>query len=111
MNKKYIDAEALKEHISSFTGMFTDEGFMVDMHAVLGAIDFMAYDSAIIDGDDMIDIERWKRKLHRDKKRLKLLQDDEANLSKWGQHDLGYFKGMVAVVEDLFDELGIDIED
>lgn len=104
MNKKYIDAEALKEHISSFTGMFTDEGFMVDLQAVLNAINFLSDDIGI-------DVKYWKRKLNRDKKRLKVLRDNEANLSKWGQHDLGYFKGMVAVLEDLFDELGIEVEE
>ena len=46
MSKKYIDAEALKEHISSFTGMFTDYGFMVDLQAVLRAIDFLSDDCA-----------------------------------------------------------------
>lgn len=36
-----IDADALKKHVISFTGMFTDElGFAVSMDAVLGAIDF-----------------------------------------------------------------------
>lgn len=103
MSKKYVDAEALKEHIGSFTGMFTDEGFMVDLQAVLRAIDFLSDDVGI-------DVDHWKRKLSRDKKRLKALQDNEGNLSKWGQHDLGYFKGMVRVLEDLFDELGIEVE-
>lgn len=104
MGKRYIDVEALKKHISSFTGMFTDEGFMVDLQAVLRAIDFLSDDAGI-------DVEYWQRKLSRDKKRLKALRDNEANLSKWGQHDLGYFKGMVAVLEDLFDELGIEVEE
>ena len=45
--KKYVDAEALKEHVGSFTGMFTDEGFMIDMQAVLRAIDFMADDGEV----------------------------------------------------------------
>lgn len=34
-----IDANELKDHIKYFTGMFTDEGFMVDLHAVLRAIE------------------------------------------------------------------------
>ena len=38
---RLIDADALKKHVISFTGMFTDElGFAVSMDAVLGAIDF-----------------------------------------------------------------------
>lgn len=35
-----IDADALKSHVRSFTGMFTDDGFFVSIDAVLGAIDF-----------------------------------------------------------------------
>ena len=37
---RLIDADALKEHLSSYCGMFTDEGFMVRLEAVLGGIDF-----------------------------------------------------------------------
>ena len=37
---RYIDADALKEHTKSYTGMFTDEGFMVNLEAVLHGIDF-----------------------------------------------------------------------
>ena len=37
---RLIDADALKEHISSYAGMFTDEGFMVNLQAVLNGIDF-----------------------------------------------------------------------
>lgn len=41
MEPRLIDANALKEHISSFTGRFTDDGgFEVSMDAVLNAIDF-----------------------------------------------------------------------
>lgn len=35
-----IDADALKEHIQSYTGMFTDEGFMVNLEAILRGVDF-----------------------------------------------------------------------
>lgn len=43
---RLIDADLLKEHISSYAGMFTDEGFMVRLEAVLCGIDFQstAYD-------------------------------------------------------------------
>lgn len=37
---RLIDADALKEHVRSFTGMFTDEGFFVSLDAVLNAIDY-----------------------------------------------------------------------
>ncbi len=33
-----IDADLLAENIKSFAGLFTDEGFMIDYHAVLSAI-------------------------------------------------------------------------
>ena len=36
---RYIDADKLKEHIASFTGMFNEESFMIDYNAVLTAID------------------------------------------------------------------------
>lgn len=36
-----IDADALKDHLKSYTGMFTDElGFVVSLVAVLNGIDF-----------------------------------------------------------------------
>ena len=34
------DLDELKERISSYAGMFTDEGFMVDLTAVLRGIEF-----------------------------------------------------------------------
>ena len=38
---EYIDREALKQHIGSYAGMFTDElGFAVSLPAVLSGIDF-----------------------------------------------------------------------
>ena len=46
VDKARIIIEALKEHIRSLTGVFTDEGFMVDLQAVLNAIDFIANDGA-----------------------------------------------------------------
>ena len=38
---KLINAKDLEDHIKSFAGMFTDDGFMVRLEAVLGAIDLM----------------------------------------------------------------------
>ena len=40
MQNDLISRSALKEHIGSFAGMFTDEGFMVDLTAVLAGIDY-----------------------------------------------------------------------
>lgn len=38
---EYIEREALKKHLASYAGMFTDElGFVVSLEAVLGGIDF-----------------------------------------------------------------------
>lgn len=41
-NQDMISRSALKDHVSSYAGMFTDElGFAVSMEAVLRGIDFM----------------------------------------------------------------------
>ncbi len=37
---EYIERGSLRKHIGSFTGMFTDDGFLVNLQAVLNAIDF-----------------------------------------------------------------------
>ena len=38
---EYIEREALKDHLMSYAGMFTDElGFAVSLQAVLNGIDF-----------------------------------------------------------------------
>lgn len=53
---RLIDADLLKEHIGSYAGMFTDEGFMVNLDAVFRGIDFQptAYDVEAVVG------ELWK---------------------------------------------------
>lgn len=52
-NMRLIDANALKEHISSFAGRFTEGGgFEISMDAVLGAIDFAK-------GVDAEPVRRW----------------------------------------------------
>lgn len=58
-----------------------------------------------------IDIKKYQRRLHRAKQHLKELSDNEKNLSEWGKHDLGYFKGYVAALEHLFDDLDIEVEE
>jgi len=58
-----------------------------------------------------IDIKKYQRKLHRAKQHLKELRANEKNLSKWGKHDLGYFKGYVTALENLFDDLDIEVEE
>lgn len=48
MNKDLIERNALKEHIGSYAGMFTDElGFAVSMEAVLRGIDFVPAADAV----------------------------------------------------------------
>ena len=40
---EYIEREALREHLMSYAGMFTDElGFVVSLSAVLNGVDFQA---------------------------------------------------------------------
>lgn len=112
MSKRYIDAEALKQYISNCNAaIFTNKGYLIDLQAVLTTIDIMPDVSSTLNSNNTLDIKYWKRKLHRNRESLKRLKDNEENLSKWGQHDLGYFRGMVTVVEDLFDELGIEVEE
>ena len=36
-------AEEYKDQIKNYTGMFTDDGFMVNLEAVLSAVDFIKY--------------------------------------------------------------------
>ena len=41
MEQRLIDANALKEHVGSYAGMFSDElGFVVSLEAVLRGIEF-----------------------------------------------------------------------
>lgn len=58
-----------------------------------------------------INMDKWKRILDRNRKELQRLRCNEENLSKFGQHDFGYFKGRVSVLEDLFDELDMEVDD
>ena len=45
---KLISAKAIKDHLSSYAGMFTDElGFAVSLEAVLRGIDFIAETDAV----------------------------------------------------------------
>ncbi len=112
MSKKYIDTEALKQYIrNDRTVMCTNKGYLVELQAVLNDIDVVSDLCSTMNSNNTIDIKKWKRKLYRNRQQLESLRENEENLTKWGQHDLGYFKGMVAVVEDLFDELGIEVEE
>ena len=43
----YTNKESLKENIKSLVGMFTDEGFMIDLQAALNAIDFASTDDVV----------------------------------------------------------------
>lgn len=111
MNKTYIDARALKELVVNIPCMTTQKGDLLRVETVLELIDDAmanyAYDPSV---NNQINIYKWKRILDRNRKELQRLRANEENLSKFGQHDLGYFKGRVGVLEDLFDELGVEVE-
>ena len=58
---KLISAKAIKDHLSSYAGMFTDElGFAVSLEAVLRGIDFIAE-------TDAVEVVRCKECRHRGK--------------------------------------------
>ena len=46
-----------------------------------------------------------KRKIERNKAKLKQLKDNQDNLSVWGYRDIGYYEGRLSVLEDLLDEM------
>lgn len=112
MDKTYIDARALKEILVTTPYISTNKGDLIRVETVLNIIDVaMANYAGNPSNSNQINIDKWKRILDRNRKELQRLRDNEENLSKFGQHDLGYFKGKVSILEDLFDDLGIDIEE
>jgi hypothetical protein len=111
MDRAYIDARALKELLVTTPCISTNKGDLIRVETVLDVIDVaMANYACNPSGSNQINIDKWKRILDRNRKELQRLRDNEENLSKFGQHDLCYFKGKVSVLEDLFDELGIAVE-
>ena len=111
MNTTYIDARALKELLVTMPCISTNNGDLIHVQTVLDIIDVaMSNYAGNISSNNKINIDKWKRILDRNRKELQQLRDNEENLSKFGQHDLGYFKGRVSVLEDLFDELGVEVE-
>lgn len=61
---RYIDGDRLRELIASFTGMFTDEGFVIDYHAVLRAIDNAPTVDNVPKSEDMVSIRMLKKWLY-----------------------------------------------
>lgn len=110
MDKTYIDARALKELIITTPCISTNKGDLIRVETVLSVIDVAMANYASSPSSNQINIDKWKRILDRNRKELQRLRDNEENLSNFGKHDLGYFKGIVSVLEDLFDELGIGVE-
>lgn len=111
MDKTYIDARALKELLVTTPCISTNKGDLIQVQKVLDIIDVaMANYAGNPSSSNQINIDKWKRILDRNRKELQRLRDNEENLSKFGQHDLGYFKGRVSVLEDLFDDLGVKVE-
>lgn len=41
--------------------------------------------------------------IKRSETHLKLLEDREDNLSKWGYESIGYYKGRISILEELLD--------
>ena len=112
MSKKYIDTEVLKHYIrNDRTVICTNKGWLIDLQAVLDDIDVVSDMCSTMNLNNTIDIKKWKRKLYRSRQHLKQLRDNESNLSEWGKHDLGYFKGYVSALENLFDELGMEVDE
>lgn len=110
MDKAYIDARALKELLVTTPCISTNKGDLIRVETVLDIIDVAMANYAGNPISNQINTDKWKRILDRNRKELQQLRDNEENLSEFGQHDLGYFKGKVSVLEDLFDELGIEVE-
>lgn len=91
---RYTDTDELKQHIASFTGMFTDEGFMVDLQAVLSAIDFAST-------ADVVEVLRckdcyWSRN-HR-----KLYGEDVCDCAKWPSNDVHRVKALDDYCSDAY---------
>ena len=113
MSKVCIDVDGLKQYIATDFSIINieDKGFLIDVQTVLKDIDFVVDNYALDVPEYSVDIKKWMRRLYRAKQHLKELKANEKNLSEWGKHDLGYFKGYVSAIENLFDDLDIDIEE
>ena len=113
MSTTYIDAQKLKQQLVMDSSIVaTNKGQLIPVQKVLDCIDFAMANYANPNlTESPLNIKKYQRRLHRVKHHLKELRDNEKNLSEWGKHDLGYFKGYVSALENLFDDLGIDIEE
>lgn len=47
--------------------------------------------------------DKIRRMIKRSEVHLKLLEDREDNLSKWGYESIGYYKGRISILEELLD--------
>ena len=65
-----------------------------------------------INNQSTINVEKLNRKLNRLKeKRDKLInehKEKELEYTYWGGYELGYLKGKISIIEDIFDELEIN---
>ena len=113
MSTTYIDAQKLKQQLVMDSSIVaTNKGQLIPVQKVLDCIDFAMANYANPNlTESPLNIKKYQRRLHRTKQHLKELRDNEKNLSEWGKHDLGYFKGYVAALENLFDDLDIEVEE
>ena len=113
MSTTYVDAQKLKQQLVMDSSIIvTNKGQLIPVQKVLDCVDFAAANYANPNlTESPLNIKKCQRRLHRAKQHLKELRDNEKNLSEWGKHDLGYFKGYVAALENLFDELDIEVEE
>ena len=111
--KVYIDGNALKQYIANDGSIIgTNKGYLIEVQKVLDDIDWIINNYPLKEISSCgLDIKKYQRKLCRAKQHLKELRDNEENLSEWGKHDLGYFKGYVTALENLFDDLDIEVEE
>ena len=113
MSTTYIDAQKLKQQLIMDSSIVsTNKGQLIPVQKVLDCIEFAVNSYANPNlTESPFNIKKYQRRLHRVKQHLKKLRDNEKNLSEWGKHDLGYFKGYVAALENLFDDLDIEVEE
>ena len=113
MSTTYIDAQKLKQQLVMDSSIVnTNKGQLIPVQKVLDCIDFVMANYANPNlTESPLNIKKYQRRLHRVKQHLKELRDNEKNLSEWGKHDLGYFKGYVSALENLFDDLDIEVEE
>lgn len=52
--------------------------------------------------------DRLQHRIERNQAQLKILEDNQHNLSVWGYRDIGYYQGRISVLEEWLDEIEIE---